>query len=58
VLGGIFTTTTTESVTKTSFLGDIPYLGRLFRRNTQSDNKAELLIFITPRLIKESVTSR
>jgi type IV pilus assembly protein PilQ len=58
VLGGIFTTTTTESVTKTPFLGDIPYLGRLFRRNTQSDNKAELLIFITPRIIKESVTSR
>jgi type IV pilus assembly protein PilQ len=58
VLGGIFTTTTIESVTKTPFLGDIPYLGRLFRRNTQSDQKQELLIFITPRIIKETLTSR
>jgi type IV pilus assembly protein PilQ len=54
----VFTTTTLESVTKTPFLGDIPYLGRLFRRNTQSDQKQELLIFITPRIIKESITSR
>jgi len=58
VLGGIFTTTTLNSVTKTPFLGDIPYLGRLFRRNTQSDQKQELLIFITPRIIKDTVTSR
>ncbi len=58
VLGGIFTTTTTESVTKTPFLGDIPYLGRLFRRNTSSDDRQELLIFITPRIIKDTLTSR
>ncbi|MDA0789065.1 MAG: type IV pilus secretin PilQ [Proteobacteria bacterium] len=58
VLGGIFTTQTTRSVTKTPFLGDLPYLGQLFRRNTQSDDKQELLIFITPRLIKDSIGSR
>ncbi len=58
VLGGIFTTQTTESVSKTPILGDVPYLGRLFRRNTQSDQKQELLIFITPRIIKDSVTNR
>ena len=58
VLGGIFTTQNTESTTKTPFLGDLPYLGRFFRRSTQSDDKQELLIFITPRLIRESVTSR
>jgi len=58
VLGGIFTTQITESETKTPFLGDIPYLGTLFRRRTQSDDKQELLIFITPRLIKDSLTSR
>lgn len=56
VLGGIFTTQQTESVTKTPFLGDLPYVGRLFRRNTQSDDKQELLIFITPRLIRDSLT--
>lgn len=53
VLGGIFTTQVTESITKTPFLGDIPYIGNLFKRRTQSDDKQELLIFITPRLIKD-----
>ncbi|HAK51218.1 MAG TPA: hypothetical protein DCM54_04855 [Gammaproteobacteria bacterium] len=36
----------------------MPYLGQFFRRNTESDDKQELLIFITPRLIRDSVTSR
>ena len=58
VLGGIFTTNSTESVTKTPFIGDLPFVGRFFRRNTKSDQKQELLIFITPRLIKDSLTSR
>lgn len=58
VLGGIFTTQTTESVTKTPFIGDLPYVGRLFRRNTRSDDKQELLIFITPRLLQDSLTNR
>jgi len=58
VLGGIFTTQVTESETKTPFLGDIPYLGALFKRRTQSDDKQELLIFITPRLIKDSPSGR
>ncbi len=58
VLGGIFTTQATKSVTKTPFLGDLPYVGKLFRRNTSTDDKQELLIFITPRLIRDSLTSR
>jgi type IV pilus assembly protein PilQ len=58
VLGGIFTTQVTESTTKTPFFGDLPYVGRFFRRTTESDDKQELLIFITPRLIRESLTSR
>ena len=58
VFGGIFTVNTSESVTKTPFLGDLPYVGGLFRRNTRSDQKQELLIFITPRLIRDSLTSR
>lgn len=56
VLGGVFTTQSTNSTTKTPFLGDLPYVGRLFRRNTRSDDKQELLIFITPRLIRDSLT--
>ncbi|MFT7686249.1 MAG: type IV pilus assembly protein PilQ [Candidatus Azotimanducaceae bacterium] len=58
VLGGIFTTTVTESVTKTPFFGDLPYVGKLFRRTTNTDDKQELLIFITPRLITDSVSNR
>lgn len=57
VLGGIFTTRDTTSTTKTPFLGDLPYVGRMFKRNTMSQDKEELLIFITPRLIQESLTS-
>ncbi|MCB1693940.1 MAG: type IV pilus secretin PilQ family protein [Pseudomonadales bacterium] len=56
VLGGIYTTQSTTSVTKTPFLGDLPYVGKLFRRNSKSDQKQELLIFITPRLIQDSLT--
>jgi type IV pilus assembly protein PilQ len=58
VLGGIFTVRTTESVQKTPFLGDLPYVGNLFRRKTSTDNKQELLIFITPSLLRDSLTSR
>jgi type IV pilus assembly protein PilQ len=57
VLGGIFTTDKQVSTTKTPFVGDLPYVGRLFRRTEERDNKAELLIFITPRIIQESLTS-
>lgn len=52
VLGGIFENTVIESETKVPLLGDIPYLGRLFRRNLSQDNKKELLIFITPRIME------
>ncbi|HEY5646547.1 MAG TPA: type IV pilus secretin PilQ family protein [Pseudomonadales bacterium] len=57
VLGGIFTTDKQYSTTKTPFVGDLPYIGRLFRRTEEKDNKTELLIFITPRIIQESLTS-
>jgi len=57
VLGGIFTTDKNFSTTKTPFIGDLPYVGRLFRRTEQRDDKNELLIFITPRIIQESLTS-
>lgn len=53
VLGGVFKTETVRAVIKTPFLGDIPILGRLFRKDVRRDEKAELLIFITPRIVKE-----
>lgn len=58
VLGGIFQNQTTNSTLKTPFLGDLPYVGRLFKKETQSNNKQELLIFVTPRLVSEANTGR
>ncbi len=58
VLGGIFQNQTTKGTLKTPFLGDLPYVGRLFRKETQSNNKQELLIFVTPRLVSETNTGR
>jgi len=55
VLGGVYTTNTLKQETKIPFLGDIPYLGRLFRKNTQQDNKSEILIFVTPRIMSEKI---
>jgi type IV pilus assembly protein PilQ len=55
VLGGIYETERGKSVTKVPFLGDIPGLGALFRQTFSVNNKAELLIFVTPKIIKESV---
>lgn len=58
VLGGIFQHSVTRSVTKTPFLGDLPWIGNLFRRKVNSDSKQELLVFITPRLVDDAVASR
>ena len=54
VLGGIFQQQRIEGVVKTPFLGDLPWIGRLFRREFRSDDKQELLIFITPRLLRDT----
>ena len=58
VLGGIFRNTSNRSVDKTPFLGDLPYVGRMFRRTIESQDKRELLIFITPRIIDDALTRR
>jgi type IV pilus assembly protein PilQ len=58
VLGGIFQTNTQLTIDKTPFLGDLPYVGRLFQRRAQSDDKQELLIFITPRIIQDALSRR
>ena len=58
VLGGIFQQEKINSVTKTPFLGDLPWIGNLFRKTVNRDNKQELLIFITPRLMKDALANR
>jgi len=55
VLGGIFQSEVATTVTKTPFLGDIPYLGRLFKRTEKVNERSELLIFITPKIIKNDL---
>ncbi len=51
VIGGVFSNTQTKSVDKVPFLGDLPFVGRLFRRDLVQDRKSELLVFITPRIM-------
>ncbi|WP_024616289.1 type IV pilus secretin PilQ [Pseudomonas kilonensis] len=51
VIGGVFSNTQSKVVDKVPFLGDVPYLGRLFRRDVVSDSKSELLVFLTPRIM-------
>ena len=58
VLGGIFEQTTRTTVDKVPFLGDLPFVGAIFRRTVKQDDKTELLIFITPKIIKEAMSIR
>ena len=53
VLGGIYETEKSEDYRKVPFLGDIPVVGYLFRSTTRVSNKSELLIFVTPKILKE-----
>ena len=53
VLGGIYETERRETINKVPFLGDIPFVGVAFRSKQRVDNKAELLIFVTPRILDE-----
>lgn len=55
VLGGIFQNNVLTSQTKIPLLGDIPVIGRMFRRDLNSETKRELLIFITPRIMSNGV---
>jgi type IV pilus assembly protein PilQ len=56
VLGGIYETERTETVSKVPFLGDIPAVGVLFRSKSVRNDKSELLIFVTPRILEEGST--
>ena len=53
VLGGIYETEIRDTYTKVPVLGDIPGLGYLFRSRNNVNNNAELLIFVTPRILRE-----
>jgi len=58
VIGGIFEQTDREDVTKVPVLGDVPYLGNLFKSKTRTSNKTELLIFITPKVVSDRSATR
>ncbi|HLF95680.1 MAG TPA: type IV pilus secretin PilQ [Methylococcaceae bacterium] len=57
VLGGVYENTKAETLDKVPFFGDIPGVGRLFKRISNSDTKRELLIFITPKVVKNMLVS-
>lgn len=57
VLGGIYTTSSINAVSKVPLLGDIPVLGALFRNTDRSEEKREILIFITPRIMDHSISN-
>jgi len=58
VIGGIYTQTLQTTITKVPFFGDLPLFGVLFRNNSRSDNKTELLVFITPRIVEQRIISQ
>ncbi|MBS3916564.1 MAG: type IV pilus secretin PilQ [Sulfuritalea sp.] len=58
VIGGIYTQDERSITTRIPVLGDLPYVGFLFKHNEKKDNKTELLVFITPKIISESVSLR
>jgi type IV pilus assembly protein PilQ len=58
VIGGIFTQTDREDVNKVPFLGDIPYLGNLFKDRVKLSTRTELLIFLTPKVVTDRSAAR
>ena len=58
VIGGIYEQTERSDVTQVPFLGDLPYVGFLFRNRQTNQQKTELLVFITPRIVNERLTVR
>jgi type IV pilus assembly protein PilQ len=57
VIGGIYEETIRNDVTQVPWLGNIPIIGYLFKQTANSSEKGELLIFLTPRIVKDTVTS-
>ena len=57
MIGGIFEETINSTVDKVPFLGDVPFIGYLFKNTLRTSEKSELLIFLTPRIVRETITS-
>ena len=55
VLGGVYEVSKSDIVRKVPLLGDLPVIGNLFKNNSRNDTKAELLIFVTPRILSDSL---
>ena len=58
VVGGVFTQDSGDTFQKVPLLGDIPGLGWLFKNNSKTNSKSELLIFITPKIMQDSINLR
>lgn len=58
VIGGIYTQKTSESTNRIPFFGDLPYIGWLFKNREWIDDKTELLVFITPRILTDTLSLR
>jgi len=58
VLGGIINNSVSRTVSKIPFLGDLPLVGNLFRSTTKADNKTELLVFLTPHVVRDPAEAR
>ena len=58
VIGGIFEQSDRDEVVKVPFLGDIPFLGNLFKTRSKTSDKTELLIFLTPKVLSDKTATR
>jgi len=56
VLGGIYEQITRDEVDKVPFLGDLPLIGYFFKHTLESDERRELLIFVTPKILKDALS--
>jgi type IV pilus assembly protein PilQ len=56
VLGGVYEFETGKDVYKIPFFGDLPGVGFLFKKNQESERKSELLVFVTPKIVKDALT--
>lgn len=57
VIGGIFEGVSRKDVSKVPFLGDLPWVGNLFKTTANQEDKVEMLIFITPRIVQENINA-
>ncbi len=58
VLGGVFERTKIDQIDRIPFFGELPVVGRLFRRDLNQDEKSELLVFVTPKILDDAMSAR